>query len=53
MSVADRNSGSGLTNPQAALFAAVDLAGSRSNTESESRVLRIADKFLEWLDAHD
>lgn len=51
--VADRNSGSGLTNPQAALFAAVNLVGTRSNTETPQRVQRTAEGFLQWLDSHD
>ena len=52
-SVADRNSGSGLTNAQAALFAATNMAASgRSVDGSAERVTRLAAKFLEWLEAN-
>ena len=49
-SVANRNSDSGLTNPQAALFAAVNLVSTRSNAETPERVMRTADKLLVWLE---
>lgn len=51
-SVADRNSGSGLTNPQAALMAAATFCAPVSTSDAED-VTRIADKFLDWLDASD
>lgn len=52
MSVAERNSGSGLTNAQAALFAAVNLVTERAINGTPERVTRVADTFLVWLDAH-
>lgn len=52
MSVADRNSGSGLTNVQAALLAAATFCAPVAQSDAED-VTRIADKFLDWLDARD
>lgn len=49
MTVAERNTDPSLTNPQAALFAAVQLM----NQSPSLQVIRVAENFLNWLNESD